>query len=601
MRLKPKQFVTTVAALALVAAGFTLTQATPASAVVTDSAPDQSGCESGGSAHPTWAETGGRTRPVVASMTVNGETVPDPEHPDDHKLGVAICTPFTNARMVVLNVIHREGMAMQSDLTGALTPTGAAINSNTSITITMTNLGSQAEFFTDAIIHGDITSYTTANLGESNASLTFTVKPVRTPIVDSTIPGSEFCSATPPICDSDKSEMDILAVNAAMDMDEAQQFQDMTGAYFAVTGAVAGYVTAEGNPGDGRYLKATLGGPHTLADGTTANVGSMQAFLPDNVLSSLLDIDPADLNADDFSVTRTEDSTSDDAPFTVTEVTGGAIVNVSSITFSTPVYQIASASTTVVEDNSDLGYGLVAGDGGVFNYEMTPYGSAASLNLAAPIVGGDAVGDFGYWLVAKDGGVFSYGETTFHGSMGGKPLNSPIVGMARTPSGEGYWLVASDGGIFAYGDAQFFGSMGGKPLNKPIVGMAAAVDGEGYTLFAADGGTFNYGSAKSYGSAASLKLAAPVVGGAMSITGEGYWMVAADGGVFSYGDATYVGTPKLATGNKAVGIVGLGDSGYAIAAADGAVYAYGTQEYFGGANALKLAKPIVGIFQGGYL
>jgi hypothetical protein len=36
----------------------------------------------------------------------------------------------------------------------------------------------------------------------------------------------------------------------------------------------------------------------------------------------------------------------------------------------------------------------------------------------------------------------------------------------------GYRFVASDGGIFAYGTAPFYGSMGGKPLNKPIVGMA---------------------------------------------------------------------------------------------------------------------------------
>ena len=37
--------------------------------------------------------------------------------------------------------------------------------------------------------------------------------------------------------------------------------------------------------------------------------------------------------------------------------------------------------------------------------------------------------------------------------MGGKPLNTPIVGMAATPDGGGYWLVASDGGIFSFGDA----------------------------------------------------------------------------------------------------------------------------------------------------
>ncbi len=76
----------------------------------------------------------------------------------------------------------------------------------------------------------------------------------------------------------------------------------------------------------------------------------------------------------------------------------------------------------------------------------------------------------GYWEVASDGGVFSFGDAQFYGSMGGQPLNKPIVGMASTADGGGYWEVASDGGIFSFGDATFEGSMGGQPLNAPIVG-----------------------------------------------------------------------------------------------------------------------------------
>jgi len=45
--------------------------------------------------------------------------------------------------------------------------------------------------------------------------------------------------------------------------------------------------------------------------------------------------------------------------------------------------------------------------------------------------------------------------------------------MAATFDGGGYWLVASDGGIFSFGDANFYDSMGGQPLNAPIVGMAS--------------------------------------------------------------------------------------------------------------------------------
>jgi hypothetical protein len=75
--------------------------------------------------------------------------------------------------------------------------------------------------------------------------------------------------------------------------------------------------------------------------------------------------------------------------------------------------------------------------------------------------------------------------------MGGVRLNAPMVGMAATPSGNGYWCVASDGGIFTFGDAPFHGSMGGKPLARPVVGMSHDPAG-GYWLVAQDGGIFTF-------------------------------------------------------------------------------------------------------------
>jgi hypothetical protein len=66
----------------------------------------------------------------------------------------------------------------------------------------------------------------------------------------------------------------------------------------------------------------------------------------------------------------------------------------------------------------------------------------------------------GYWLVAADGGLFSFGDAGFYGSMGGKALNSQIMGMTPTADGKGYWLVGGDGGVFTFGDAVFYGSRG---------------------------------------------------------------------------------------------------------------------------------------------
>jgi hypothetical protein len=58
------------------------------------------------------------------------------------------------------------------------------------------------------------------------------------------------------------------------------------------------------------------------------------------------------------------------------------------------------------------------------------------------------------------------------GVAAARTLDRPVLGTAATHDGRGYWEVASDGGVFNFGDASFFGSMGGKPLNKPVVSMA---------------------------------------------------------------------------------------------------------------------------------
>jgi hypothetical protein len=149
-----------------------------------------------------------------------------------------------------------------------------------------------------------------------------------------------------------------------------------------------------------------------------------------------------------------------------------------------------------------------------------------------------------YWLVAADGGVFSFGGAGFYGSMGGMPLNAPIVGMASGVGDAGYWLVGADGGVFTFGNADFYGSMGGTPLNQPVVGIAATPDGKGYWLVASDGGVFAYGDATYYGSLPSIGVHpnAPVVSIARTADGNGYYLAGQDGGVFTFGDAAFDGS-----------------------------------------------------------
>lgn len=88
----------------------------------------------------------------------------------------------------------------------------------------------------------------------------------------------------------------------------------------------------------------------------------------------------------------------------------------------------------------------------------------------------------GILTARPDGSVDAFG-CSFHGSMAGKPLNAPIVGIAATPTGNGYWLVAGDVGIFAFGDAVDVGPNPAKAQSQwhigvgtdtPVIGIVAS-------------------------------------------------------------------------------------------------------------------------------
>ncbi len=245
------------------------------------------------------------------------------------------------------------------------------------------------------------------------------------------------------------------------------------------------------------------------------------------------------------------------------------------------------------------GYWFVARDGGIFSFgDAKFYGSMGGKHLNKPIVGMASTPDGGgYWFVASDGGIFSFGDAKFYGSMGNKHLNAPIVGMASTPDGGGYWFVASDGGIFSFGDAKFYGSMGNRRLNAPIVGMAATPGGGGYWFVASDGGIFSFGDAKFYGSMGNKHLNAPIVGMASTPDGGGYWFVASDGGIFSFGDAKFYGSMGGRRLNAPiVGMASTPDGmGYWFVASDGGIFSFGDAKFYGSMGNKHLNAPIVGM------
>jgi hypothetical protein len=242
------------------------------------------------------------------------------------------------------------------------------------------------------------------------------------------------------------------------------------------------------------------------------------------------------------------------------------------------------------------GYQLAGSDGGIFSFHTTFDGSVGGKPLHAPVVGVAADPAGGYWEVGADGGIFSFGAP-FDGSLSGWKLRAPIVGMAATPDGDGYWEVDREGHIANLGDAGNYGSIGGWPLSAPIVGMAADPGGGGYWEVGADGGVFAYGSATFYGSMGGHRLDAPIVGIAPTPDGGGYWEVASDGGIFAFGDATFYGS----MGGKrldapVVAITPTPDGGgYWEVASDGGIFAFGDAPFYGSMGGQRLDSPVVGI------
>jgi hypothetical protein len=259
------------------------------------------------------------------------------------------------------------------------------------------------------------------------------------------------------------------------------------------------------------------------------------------------------------------------------------------------------------------GYNLVATDGGIFSFSQAFCGSTGNITLNKPVVGMAEAPDRivqspdgaptpnhgGYWLVASDGGVFAF-DAPFYGSMGGTPLNKPIVGMAATPDGNGYWLVASDGGIFTFGDARYYGSVPGlnpsATLKGPIVGMAVSPDGLGYWEVSSTGQVFAFGDAGNFGDASGYALKAPIVGMATDNSTGGYWLVGADGGIFSFGAHFYGSTGNLVLNKPIVGMTATDDGhGYWFVAADGGIFSFGDAPFKGSTGNIVLNKPVVGM------
>jgi hypothetical protein len=166
------------------------------------------------------------------------------------------------------------------------------------------------------------------------------------------------------------------------------------------------------------------------------------------------------------------------------------------------------------------------------------FGDLSHVAIDSPIlaVAGTPSGE-GYWLMEASGKMHPFGDAADLGSPD-LPDAEYAIALMPTPTGKGAWVASQAGGVYTVGDAGFFGSAaGGLGPDVDIFDLAASPTGKGYWLVDDAGGVYAFGDAAFFGSAASLPPRYPITGVAATSTGRGYWLIDALGGVFAYGDA----------------------------------------------------------------
>jgi len=324
---------------------------TTAGATVIDFAPTQADCDSG-SVTPLWSQTGITIRPTIIAVTIDGESIAPSRitAPLDGEIGAAICAQDANFAQNSGLAFYKKvnSSTSRQNLTGAVTPGGRAITASSRIQATV-SMGDLSPYFSFATVFGRVNNWTTAGIRSAASALTFDVSPISGVMVDGTdefgnpSPSEQGCTQQPPNCDPLKADADTFGVYMQFKAERGPDtgFNSFAGGYFAVQSAVGGFVAAR----DGG-LEVTIAGPHFKADGTTLNVGSMSAFLPESFLSQSFGLSVADVNDSTFAVTRSDGSGTSVAPWTYRAVPDGIAVEVASITFSSPTYRITKSSNS---------------------------------------------------------------------------------------------------------------------------------------------------------------------------------------------------------------------------------------------------------------
>ena len=153
-----------------------------------------------------------------------------------------------------------------------------------------------------------------------------------------------------------------------------------------------------------------------------------------------------------------------------------------------------------LQGNTGLGYQVLTSNGGVHNFGVPWYGSAAgTLGTAQAVALATDPDTGGYWILKSNGGVANY-NAPWYGSLAGQlGAGTTVTGIAASPRG-GYLVLTSNGGVHNFG-APWYGSAAGTLGGATAVALAAAPATGGYWILKSNGGVVNY-NAPWYGSLA---------------------------------------------------------------------------------------------------
>ena len=182
-------------------------------------------------------------------------------------------------------------------------------------------------------------------------------------------------------------------------------------------------------------------------------------------------------------------------------------------------------------------------------------GPASGLDLNSAVLDIAAhPGGNGYWLVSSDGGVFTFGDAQFFGSTGSLRLKAPVVGMAAagaaTATGSPRPTVACSPSATPRSTARSAACS----LNSPILSITATPSGNGYWLTARRRWRVRLRRRRVPRFRQRLSPQRPIVAMAATPSGHGYYLLASDGGVFAFGDATFKGAAVDPTAAPSTGI-----------------------------------------------